>query len=114
MPTPWHDHGPDEVYDLASQLERTMMSWQRTALALGLNGALLLELAATDQEWLWPLGLLVIVAAIGLWAAAFRSYGRQRGRQAGHVLLVRRTAMVATACMAALSLVGALAVLAAS
>ena len=50
MPTPWHDEGPDEVYDLASQLERTMMSWQRTALALGLNGALLLQLAATDQR----------------------------------------------------------------
>jgi uncharacterized membrane protein YidH (DUF202 family) len=102
---------PTEVYDLASQLERTAMAWQRTALALGLNGALLLRYAVTEQLYLWPAGAVVLLAAAALWLAAARSYARHRGRRAGHVLIGRRVGLGTTAGLIIVSALSCYAVL---
>ena len=57
--------GDETVADLASQLERTAMAWQRTTLALAVTGALLLRFAATEQVLLWPAGVAVLLLAGG-------------------------------------------------
>ncbi len=107
MPRDWRDEGPDEIYESATQLERTTMSWQRTALALGVNGALLVRLAITESSLLWPLGIAVLGAAWLMWWAAFRAYGRRRGRPIGGVLLTRGRARLITAGLLAVGVLAA-------
>ncbi len=112
MPMKWRDEGPDEVYEAATALERTTMAWQRTALAMALNGALLVRAAATEHTWLWPLGIAVLVAAGWMWWAAFGAYGRRRGRPVGGLLLTRRRALVLTAGLVGVALLAAAVLLA--
>jgi uncharacterized membrane protein YidH (DUF202 family) len=103
--------GDETVADLASQLERTAMAWQRTTLALAVTGALLLRFAATEQVLLWPAGVAVLLLAGGLWVAAARAYGRHRGRRAGHVLMSRRLGLGVLLVVGAVSAVSCYAVL---
>jgi uncharacterized membrane protein YidH (DUF202 family) len=103
--------GDERVADLASQLERTAMAWQRTALALAVTGALLLRFAATEHVLLWPAAGVVLLLAVGVWVAAARAYERHRGRRAGRLLLDRRVGLGALVVVIALSTVSCYAVL---
>ena len=105
------DSRDGRVYDFAVQFERTALSWQRTALALAVTGALLLRFAATHHGLLWPVGMLVLAAAAGIWVAAARAYATWRGRRAGRVLLGRRVGLGVVMGFFALSAVSCYAVL---
>jgi uncharacterized membrane protein YidH (DUF202 family) len=104
---------PDDgrVYDLAMQFERTALSWQRTALALAVTGALLLRFAVTEQVHLWPAGVVVLLVAAAVWLAAARAYANRSGRRAGHVLLIRRVGQAVVVALIVLSVMSCYAVL---
>lgn len=71
------DHGcksePDRIVDPGLQAERTRLSWNRTALAIGVNAALLLHTGrgslATQLS-----ALLMLGVAVGCWLFAARRY----------------------------------------
>ena len=62
---------PGEVFDPGVQHERTALAWERTAIAIMVNGVLLARYAAQDTHWTIAfMGLAETVAGGGLlvWA----------------------------------------------
>ena len=77
---------PPGLADPGAQLERTALAWQRTALLIALNGALLARATPTLGVPAIVLGGATVAAATLIWAMASLSYRRGRGRPASSVL----------------------------
>jgi uncharacterized membrane protein YidH (DUF202 family) len=92
--------------DPGLQPERTALAWRRTALAMLVNGALLVRAASEARSpALWTVSLLVVAAACGIWGIGWhrRSVLAVGGRGCLHAavpLLV--TGCTLLACAAAL------------
>ncbi|MGH8869599.1 MAG: DUF202 domain-containing protein [Actinomycetes bacterium] len=100
------------VPDLGSQLERTALAWQRTALVLALNGALLTRSSSALGTTTFVLGIGVLCVSAAVWVAAARGYRDRFGSQSGSLMAGNRTANVAlTAFVALLALLNAFAAL---
>ncbi|MET9314444.1 DUF202 domain-containing protein [Kribbella sp. NPDC003505] len=65
--------------DPGRQPERTLLAWRRTALGLIANGVLLLASGHGSSEVRTGLGIVVLVLALGCWAAASAVYRRSEG-----------------------------------
>ena len=61
------------------QPERTLLAWRRTALGLIANGVLLLASGHGSSEVRTGLGIVVLVLALGCWAAVSAVYRRSEG-----------------------------------
>lgn len=88
--------------DPGAQLERTALSWQRTALLIALNGALLTHTVPALGSVAVLMGIVTIVAAAVVWLVAAFGYRRGRGRTvagvlAAHALATR--ALTVIVCM---------------
>ncbi|MGH3486721.1 MAG: DUF202 domain-containing protein [Actinopolymorphaceae bacterium] len=100
---------PDRVYDQAAQLERTALAWNRTLLALAVNGALLVRSSEASGLWAAIAGFVVLSLTVPAWIVTHRTYRGLMGGPAA-VLLARGGF---TVCAAALVVVvGALDLLA--
>ena len=64
------------VPDPGLQPERTLLAWRRTALGLVANGVLLLASGHGTSSVRFGLGIVVIVLALGCWAAVSAVYRR--------------------------------------
>ena len=65
--------------DPGRQPERTLLAWRRTALGLIANGVLLLASGHGSSEVRTGLGIVVLVLALGCWAAVSAVYRRSEG-----------------------------------
>lgn len=104
----------DRVYETAGQLERTALSWNRTLLALGVNGTLLVRMGTNPgaQGWIAVAGMVILAVTLLAWSATSRAYRRLRGRPARALLARRPYASYAALCVALVGLVDLLAVMA--
>ena len=96
----------DEAVD-GAQVERTLLAWNRSAIALAANGALLLRAGFLHQVLvLEGLGVAVAVAVAGIavWALSLERYGRVAGRPVLH-LFGRRSLAALAAFVLVLSVV---------
>ena len=62
---------PSEVFDVGVQHERTALAWERTAIAMLVNGILLARYAAEETHWVFAsIGLAETIAGGGIliWA----------------------------------------------
>ena len=75
---------PERVADPGLQPERTFLAWQRTALAIGVNGALLCRNATVFSVLF---GIVTLAVAVVLAWAAHRRYHSTRGRPVSGILL---------------------------
>lgn len=75
-----------QVYDRAGQLERTSLAWNRTLLALAVNGALLVRIAEGSGRWAAIAGFIVLAVTLPAWLLTSRAYGRRKGRPAAALL----------------------------
>ncbi|GAB2519000.1 DUF202 domain-containing protein [Nocardiopsis aegyptia] len=98
------------VADPGVQLERTTLSWQRTALLLAVNAALVLRTAVDGDLLALCGGLVVLVMALALWVLPLRSYRRLAGRTVPSTFGGRRAVPLTVAAVAVASLVAAAAV----
>jgi uncharacterized membrane protein YidH (DUF202 family) len=75
-------------YTFETQLERTVLSWNRSALAIGANGGLL---AREGFERALPAvagaGFVVVAVAAALWLISSSRYGREHYRRATHLIV---------------------------
>lgn len=98
--------------DRESQVERTALAWRRTTLAVVLNGALVLRLAADrDAAWLWPVGGALLVVALAGSLAVSRRYRRAGGRPVAELLPLRRVGPPLVGLVVAVSAVATVAIL---
>jgi hypothetical protein len=88
-----------------AQLERTALAWNRSLLALAVNGALLIRAASVSGGWSAWVGVVVLLAAGVLWLVTSRAYRRVRGREVAHLLAGRPFALGFTAFVAAIGVV---------
>lgn len=91
----------------AAQIERTVLAWNRSSLALAINGALLARAGLTrDVVALTGGGSAVVVVAAAVWLLSTSHYSAARDRRVGHLLVGRRdTALIAALLVVVLSLV---------
>ncbi|SEG53792.1 protein of unknown function [Thermomonospora echinospora] len=102
----------DRLADPGAQLERTALAWQRTALLIAINGALLARAATELGPAAVVSGGTVIVVAVVIWLAAARGYRRGRGRTASSVLTAHvRATRALTAVIAVIAALDLTAVL---
>jgi uncharacterized membrane protein YidH (DUF202 family) len=94
-------------YGLAAQLERTVLAWNRSSLAVAANGGLLAREGFTRHlAALTVGGFAVVGVAAATWMLSTSRYPAARDRQAGHLLAGRRHATLgATLFIVVLSLV---------
>ena len=72
--------------DRGAQVERTVLAWNRAAVALAANGALLMRAGFIhDLVVLEALGLAIAIAGFALWALSLARYSRIAGRPASHL-----------------------------
>ena len=85
-------------YNDAAQLERSVLSWNRSALAIAANGALIAR-AGVERQLVLVIVLGAAVVAVGAvaWAFSTARYRSAAGRLAGHVIADRRAVVGATA-----------------
>jgi uncharacterized membrane protein YidH (DUF202 family) len=103
---------PGRRPEFAAQLERTALAWQRTALGVAVNGALLVRAATGPGTGGVIAGGALMGLGVAMWVAASRTYRGRRGTRAGTVLAGYRGANVALTLLAvALALLNAAAVL---
>lgn len=102
----------DRVYETAGQLERTALSWNRTLLALGVNGTLLVRMGTGQaaQGWVVVAGATILVVTLLAWSTTSRAYRRLRGRPARALLARRPYALYAALCVGLVGLVDLLAI----
>ncbi|MGW6279681.1 DUF202 domain-containing protein [Kribbella sp. NPDC055071] len=65
--------------DPGLQPERTLLAWRRTALGFIANGILLLASGHGSSDVRTGLGIVVLVLALGCWAAVGAVYRRANG-----------------------------------
>ena len=87
--------------DPGLQPERTLLAWRRTALGLVANGVLLLASGHGSSSVRSGLGIVVIVLALGCWAAVSAVY-----RRAAHSPQVLASGRVLTAAAGLVLVVG--------
>jgi len=81
-----------------AQVERTMLSWNRAAIALGANGALLMRAGFIhDVVALEAFGLAVAIVGFALWALSLARYSKIAGRPVSHLFGARAGAVQALA-----------------
>ncbi|HEY8454606.1 MAG TPA: DUF202 domain-containing protein [Actinopolymorphaceae bacterium] len=88
--------GTGRQVDRGAQLERTALAWNRTLLAMAVNGALLVRIAKDEVTWTAIAGFAVLVLTVPAWAVTSRVYRAVRAGPAD-VLLGRRRFTVAAA-----------------
>jgi len=78
-------------YNDAAQLERSVLSWNRSALAIAANGALIAR-AGVERRMIAVIVAGAVVIAVGavVWLLSFRRYSSASRRLAGHVIAGRR------------------------
>jgi hypothetical protein len=94
-----------ERVERGAQLERTALAWNRSLLALAVNGALLIRAASVAGDWSAWVGIAVLVATGALWLVTSRTYRRLRGQEAGQLLAGGSFAVWFTAFVAAVGVV---------
>ncbi|WP_020578158.1 DUF202 domain-containing protein [Actinopolymorpha alba] len=87
------------MHDEAAQLERTALAWSRTALALAVNGALLVRSAEASGEWAAVAGIGLLAVTLPVWIVTSRAYQRLKGGPAA-ALLARGGFTVGAAALA--------------
>ncbi|WP_298176845.1 DUF202 domain-containing protein [Saccharomonospora sp.] len=91
----------ERVADRGLQPERTALAWQRTALAIGVNGALLCRHATVASVLV---GVVTLVVALAVAWIAHRRYRGTRGRPVRGILLhTSRAAVLGTAVCVCIS-----------
>jgi uncharacterized membrane protein YidH (DUF202 family) len=65
-----------ELVDVGAQAERTAMAWQRTAIGLVANGALLCRWSFVEHQPVWPAVVLTAGAGLVLLAVVPMRYRR--------------------------------------
>jgi uncharacterized membrane protein YidH (DUF202 family) len=108
--------GPDpqpveRVYDLAGQLERTALAWNRTLLAFAVNGALLVRIAGGDRMWVAIAGFLILAVTLPAWVITHRAYRQRRGGPAAGLLAHGSFTVGVAALIVAVGVVDLLAIL---
>jgi hypothetical protein len=94
-----------ETVESGAQLERTALAWNRSLLALAVNGALLIRAASVAGSWSAAVGIVVLVATGVLWLVTSGTYRKLRGQPANSLLARGSFAMTFTAFVAAIGLV---------
>jgi hypothetical protein len=79
-------HTSTRVYDQAAQLERTALAWNRTLLALAVNGALLIRSASDTGLWAAIAGFVVLALTVPAWVVTHRAYRGLMGGPAAALL----------------------------
>lgn len=96
-----------QEYNDAAQLERSVLSWNRSALAIAANGALIAR--AGVERHLIPVivvGAAVVAAGAAIWLFSTRRYSSVSSRRAGHVIAGHRAFVGgATVLVGSLSLI---------
>lgn len=88
----------EPIYNDAAQLERTVLSWNRTSLAVAANGALLIHAGVGRSSLAFTCaGLAIVVAALVLWAVTTSHYPSARRMAATYVLTRGRDVVCAAA-----------------
>jgi uncharacterized membrane protein YidH (DUF202 family) len=94
-------------YNNAAQVERSVLSWNRSSLAIAANGALIGR--AGVERHLIPVivfGAAVVAVGAAVWLFSTSRYSSTSSRLAGHVIAERRAFVGGTAIfVGALSLV---------
>lgn len=98
------------MYERAAQLERTMLAWNRTLLALAVNGALLVRVSTASGAWAAIAGLVVLAVTLLAWAVTNRAYRRLRGGPAAALLTHGRFTVGAVAVIVAVGVLDLVAV----
>lgn len=99
------------IYDAAAQLERTMLSWNRTMLVFAANGVLLIKVGYASGAWCVIVGASVLVAALVAWLIASRAYRQLRCRPHNVIHWLRKRLQVATWVALAVGLADVVAIL---
>lgn len=94
-----------EAVESGAQLERTALAWNRSLLALAVNGALLIRAASHAGTWAAAVGVAVLAAIGVLWLVTSGTYRKLRGQQPGSLLAGRSFALGFTAFIAIIGLV---------
>jgi uncharacterized membrane protein YidH (DUF202 family) len=82
----------------AAQLERTVLSWNRAAIAVAANGALVVRAGFEHESVvLQVIGVAVAVVGFALWALSLRRYSIVAGRQVHHLFEGRLRGVVPVA-----------------
>jgi uncharacterized membrane protein YidH (DUF202 family) len=91
----------------AAQLERTVLSWNRAAIAVAANGALVVRAGFEHESVvLQVIGVAVTVVGFALWALSLRRYSTVAGRRVQHLFEGRLRGVVPVAAFVlALSLI---------
>jgi uncharacterized membrane protein YidH (DUF202 family) len=88
-----------------AQVERTTLAWNRAAIALAANGALVMRAGFVhDLAVLDALGLAIALAGFALWALSSARYSRVAGRHVSNLFGPRSVPTIA-GFVVALSLV---------
>lgn len=86
------DHSADETR--GAQVERTVLSWNRIAIAIAANGALLARSGFVHGRLiLEALGIAIAFAGFGLWTLSLARYSTIATRQARHLFGPRAGAL---------------------
>ena len=81
-----------------AQIERTMLSWNRAAIALAANGALLTRAGFVHHiVSLQTLGLAIALAGLALWLLSLARYTKIAGQPVPHLFGVKASAIPAFA-----------------
>jgi drug/metabolite transporter (DMT)-like permease len=94
-----------ERVEPGAQLERTALAWNRSLLALAVNGALLIRAASVAGDWSAWVGIAVLLATGVLWVVTSRTYRRLRGQGVAQLLAGGSSAVWFTAFVAAIGVV---------
>jgi uncharacterized membrane protein YidH (DUF202 family) len=85
-------------YNVAAQLERTVLAWNRSSLAIGANGALLAREGLTrGLAAVAVAGCVVAVVGAVVWVLSVGLYPAALERQAVNLLAGRAPVVIATA-----------------
>lgn len=94
-----------EAVESGAQLERTALAWNRSLLALAVNGALLIRAVPHAGTWAAAVGIAVLAATGVLWLVTSGAYRRLRGQRPGSLLASPSFAFGFTAFITAIGLV---------
>jgi hypothetical protein len=94
-----------DAVEAGAQLERTALAWNRSLLALAVNGALLIRAASVAGSWAAVVGIVVLVATGVLWFVSSGAYRKLRGQRPNSLLARGSFAWSFTAFVAAIGVV---------